>query len=114
MWEGDFDERLGEPLAGVGKLVGGWRAYKAPPIFGEIPFRYELQQTNDVSNKATLTKHRGECYLQKCISQIVDYAVFLRIWGVFRNKIVKNGKSGKYENPDPELFYRYISTYYLG
>jgi hypothetical protein len=31
VWEGGFDERLGEPLAGIGKLGFVWRA-KALPI----------------------------------------------------------------------------------
>ena len=43
VWEGGFDERLGEPPAGyVDLLVSGALGWEALPIWWEKPFRYEL------------------------------------------------------------------------
>jgi len=43
VWEGGFDERLGEPPAGYVDLSGsGALGWEALPIWWEKPFRYEL------------------------------------------------------------------------
>ena len=95
VWEGGFDERPGEPPAGVGKL--GWcgaRITSAARCGCKKPFGYELQQPKTVSNEDNLSNETDPRYLQNCISELGYPLHLLGFLASLRQQIGEKGDAG--------------------